>query len=208
MQHIRSMLKIGGSAAAVLPDNVLFEGGSGEVIRRTLLRECDVHAILRLPTGIFYAHGVKANVLFFERRAPTAEPATSELWVFDLRTNQRFTLKTRPLRRADLEQFVKAYKPGRPRSERVENEQFKRWSRSALEERPGLNLDVWANVKDESSRDPSQLDPPVVIAQQIVENVRAGLDSFIEVALELGKLTGRDEDERGEDALQALLNHE
>ncbi len=115
LQHIRSMLKVNGTAAIVLPDNVLFEGGAGETIRRRLLQECNVHTLLRLPTGIFYAQGVKANVLFFDNRPAATAPQTRELWVYDLRTNQRFTLKTRPLKKADLEPFVEAYCPGRAR---------------------------------------------------------------------------------------------
>ena len=98
LQHIKTMLKIGGRAAVVLPDNVLFEAGAGETIRRRLLAECDLHTILRLPTGIFYAQGVKANVLFFDRKPAAADPWTKETWVYDLRTNMHFTLKTKPLR--------------------------------------------------------------------------------------------------------------
>ena len=113
VQHIRSMLKINGRAAMVVPDNVLFEGGAGETIRRRLLEDCNVHTLLRLPTGIFYAQGVKANVIFFERKAASAKSAaTKEMWVYDLRTNKHFTLKTRQMSRSDLDEFVLAYKPG------------------------------------------------------------------------------------------------
>src|SRR5438477_8239937 len=101
LQHIKGMLKIGGRAAVVLPDNVLFEAGAGETIRRRLLAECDLHTILRLPTGIFYAQGVKANVVFFDRKPAAADPWTKETWVYDLRTNKHFTLKTNPLRAGD-----------------------------------------------------------------------------------------------------------
>ena len=99
-------MKVNGTAAVVLPDNVLFEGGAGEKIRRKLLHDCDLHTILRLPTGLFYKQGVKANVLFFQRRAAAAEPATSQVWIYDLRTNQHFTLKENPLQDADLRDFV------------------------------------------------------------------------------------------------------
>ncbi len=95
LQHVRSLLKINGRAAIVVPDNVLFEGGAGETIRRKLLQQCDVHTLLRLPTGIFYAGGVKANVLFFDRKPPSESPWTKKLWIYDFRTNQSFTLKTR-----------------------------------------------------------------------------------------------------------------
>src|SRR5262249_36187003 len=104
--------KVHGRCAIVVPDNVLFEGGAGETVRRKLLEQCDVHTLLRLPTGIFYAQGVKANVLFFDARPGRAEPWTSKLWVYDLRTNQHFTLKANPLRRDDLDEFVACYRPG------------------------------------------------------------------------------------------------
>ena len=107
----RSLLKINGRAAIVVPDNVLFEGGAGETIRRKLLHECDVHTLLRLPTGIFYAQGVKANVLFFDRKPASETPWTKKLWIYDLRTNQHFTLKTNPLKRDDLDDFVACYNP-------------------------------------------------------------------------------------------------
>jgi type I restriction enzyme M protein len=86
LQHIKSILKINGRAAVVVPDNVLFEGGAGETVRRKLLSEYDTHTLLRLPTGIFYAQGVKANVLFFDRKPASEEPWTKELWIYDLRT--------------------------------------------------------------------------------------------------------------------------
>src|SRR5512136_762027 len=111
VQHVRSILKQHGRAAVVVPDNVLFEGGAGEVVRRRLLNECDVHTLLRLPTGIFYAQGVKANVLFFDRKPASETPWTRQLWIYDLRTNINFTLKQNPLARADLDDFVACYKP-------------------------------------------------------------------------------------------------
>ena len=98
VQHVKTLLAIGGRAAVVVPDNVLFEGGAGETVRRKLLHECDVHTLLRLPTGVFYAQGVKANVLFFDRKPAAETPWTRELWVYDLRTNKHFTLKQNPLR--------------------------------------------------------------------------------------------------------------
>src|SRR6478752_2024924 len=97
VQHVKTLLAINGRAAVVVPDNVLFEGGAGETVRRRLLEQCDVHTLLRLPSGIFYAGGVKANVLFFDRKPPSERPWTQELWIYDFRTNQNFTLKTRAL---------------------------------------------------------------------------------------------------------------
>jgi len=111
VQHVKTLLKINGRATVVVPDNVLFEGGAGETVRRKLLHECDVHTLLRLPTGIFYAQGVKANVLFFDRKPASATPWTQILWIYDLRTNMSFTLKQNPLTRADLDDFVACYNP-------------------------------------------------------------------------------------------------
>lgn len=179
------MLKIGGRAAMVVPDNVLFEGGAGETIRRRLVEDCNVHTLLRLPTGIFYKPGVKANVIFFERRAAASEPATKELWVYDLRTNQHFTLKTRPMAREDLAPFVDAFRPGQQLTAREETEQFKRWSYEALGERDGFNLDIWADIKDESLTDIETLPPPEVIAEEIVEHLSSALEQFEAVAEEL-----------------------
>ncbi len=108
-QHIFTILKQHGRAAVVLPDNVLFEGGAGETIRRELLNQADVHTLLRLPTGIFYAQGVKANVLFFGRKPAQEKPWTQKLWIYDLRTNKHFTLKESTLKRSDLDDFVNCY---------------------------------------------------------------------------------------------------
>jgi type I restriction enzyme M protein len=208
LQHIRSLLKVGGVAAVVLPDNVLFEGGAGETIRRRLLHECNVHTLLRLPTGIFYAQGVKANVLIFERGAASRDPDTRELWVYDFRTNQNFTLKNRPLARADLDDFVDAYRPT-DRSKRVQTENFKRWVYDQIAERPGFNLDIWADVKDKSVTDPSSLPAPEVIAAQIVEDTTAAIEAFAAVAAELAALSGAETDGTPEmDPVAALLEHE
>jgi type I restriction enzyme M protein len=111
LQHVKTLLKINGRAAIVVPDNVLFEGGAGETIRKKLLAACDVHTLLRLPTGIFYSQGVKANVLFFDRKPASEKPWTEKLWIYDFRTNKHFTLKTNTLSYADLEDFIKCYNP-------------------------------------------------------------------------------------------------
>lgn len=113
VQHIKSLLKDGGTAAVVLPDNVLFEGGAGETIRKNLLDTCNLHTILRLPTGVFYAQGVKANVVFFEKRPANPLPQTREVWIYDYRTNIRHTLKQQPLTEGSLEDFVKCYADGK-----------------------------------------------------------------------------------------------
>jgi type I restriction enzyme M protein len=185
LQHIVRMLKIGGSAAVVLPDNVLFEAGAGAKIRERLMHECDLHTILRLPTGLFYAQGVKANVLFFDRKAASETPATREVWVYDFRTNQNFTLKTRQLKRSDLDGFVDAYCPG-DRSKRVESDHFKRWGYGDITKRDSFNLDIWADVRDGSVTDAASLLPPGEIAAQIVERLSSALEKFQFVVAELG----------------------
>ena len=186
VQHIVRMLRMGGTAAVVVPDNVLFEGGAGEKIRRRLLHECDVHTILRLPTGIFYAQGVKANVLFFERKPASETPSTKTVWVYDFRTNQNFTLKTRPLKRSDLDEFVAAYKPGMLGT-RIESEAFKPWSYEEIEARPGFSLDLWASVQDKNAANGADLLPPAEIAAQIVERLGSALARFEAVAAELAE---------------------
>ena len=111
VQHIHTLLRVGGQAAVVVPDNVLFEGGAGETVRRKLMETCNLHTILRLPTGIFYAQGVKANVIFFEKGPTSPKHQTKEVWIYDYRTGVHHTLKKNPLRESDLEDFVKCYKP-------------------------------------------------------------------------------------------------
>jgi type I restriction enzyme M protein len=183
LQHVRSLLKINGRAAVVLPDNVLFEGGAGEAIRRKLLQQCDVHTLLRLPTGIFYAGGVKANVLFFDRKPPSENPWTSRLWIYDLRTNQNFTLKTRALTRADLDNFVTCYSPA-SRHERSETERFKAFTYDELVARDKASLDIFW-LRDESLEDTDNLPAPEVIAAEIVEDLQAALDQFSAIASSL-----------------------
>ena len=114
LQHVFTILKQHGRAAIVVPDNVLFEGGAGETVRRELLKQADVHTLLRLPTGIFYAQGVKANVLFFDRKPAQEKAWTEKLWIYDLRTNKHFTLKENQLKRADLDDFVACYHAEEP----------------------------------------------------------------------------------------------
>ena len=149
MQHVKSLLVVHGRAAVVVPDNVLFEGGAGETVRRNLLRECDVHTLLRLPTGIFYAQGVKANVLFFDRKPGAKEPWTRTVWVYDLRTNNHFTLKTRRMTRADLDDFVACYGPGDRHareatwSERTPEGRWRPYSYDEIVSRDKVSLDLF-----------------------------------------------------------------
>ena len=185
LQHIMTVLGPSGRAGVVLPDNVLFEGGAGETIRRRLLQNFDFHTLLRLPTGIFYKQGVKANVLFFVKRPPAEAAATSALWVYDLRTNKRFTLKERPMVRSDLDDFVASYRAGRPRSERRESERFRRYPLADLLARDKVNLDLFW-LKDDALDDPDLLPPPDEVAAEIVESLQAALERFRGVAAALG----------------------
>ncbi|MFI9593614.1 N-6 DNA methylase [Nonomuraea sp. NPDC052265] len=189
VQHIAKLMKIGGRAAVVLPDNVLFEGGAGEKIRRELLKDYDMHTMLRLPTGIFYAGGVKANVLFFERKRPAAEPWTKKLWVYDFRTGERFTLKQRPLRREHLQEFVNAYLPGKDREERVETERFKPFTYEQLLARDKVNLDIsW--LKDTSADLEEELSPHE-IANSIAADLETALEQIRKIAESLSIPAGK-----------------
>ena len=182
VQHIATILDVNGRAAVVLPDNVLFEGGAGETIRRRLLTDFDLHTMLRLPTGIFYAQGVKANVLFFDKKpARPGVPWTERLWVYDLRTNRHFTLKQNPLRRTDLDDFVRSYLPDRPRTERQESDRWHSFTYDDLTARDKANLDItW--LKDDSLEDLDNLPAPQIIARQIIDDLTAALAEFEAVA--------------------------
>jgi type I restriction enzyme M protein len=184
LQHIMTILRPGGTAAVVLPDNVLFEGGAGEAIRRRLLKDFNFHTLLRLPTGIFYKQGVKANVLFFEKVAAGERIATDEMWVYDFRTNQRFTLRERPLKRADLDDFVTAYRQTYARHSREPSERFRRFSYEELAARDKLNLDIFW-LKDDGHVDSDSLPPPYEVAAEIVENLELALARFRSVAASL-----------------------
>jgi type I restriction enzyme M protein len=185
VQHVRSILKIDGRAAVVVPDNVLFEGGAGELIRRRLLHDCDVHTLLRLPTGIFYAQGVKANVLFFDRRVASEKPWTKKLWIYDFRTNEHFTLKTNPLRRENLDDFVKCYH-AENRHKRKETDRFHAFDYDDLVKHDKASLDIFW-LKDDSLEDAANLPAPDIIAAEIVEDLQAALDEFALIAEDLRK---------------------
>jgi type I restriction enzyme M protein len=183
LQHVKTLLKINGKAAIVVPDNVLFEGGAGETVRRKILHECDVHTLLRLPTGVFYAQGVKANVLFFDRKPASPTPWTQQLWIYDLRTNQHFTLKTNPLRYGHLQDFIKCYNP-QNRHNRKETERFHTYTYDQLMQRDKANLDIFW-LKDESLEDTANLPPPHIIATEITENLQNALEQFNSITEEL-----------------------
>lgn len=190
LQHVKSILKINGRCAIVAPDNVLFEGGAGEKVRTNLLKQCDVHTLLRLPTGIFYAQGVKANVLFFDNKPAQESAWTKTLWVYDLRTNMHFTLKTNPLRRSDLDEFVKCYNlKSRHRrkptwSEDNPDGRWRCFEYDELAKRDKVNLDIFW-LRDKSLEDSDDLPEPDVLAQEIADDLQTALDQFSAIAAEL-----------------------
>lgn len=190
VQHIRTMLKTTGKAAVVVPDNVLFEGGAGETVRKKLLQNTELHTILRLPTGIFYAQGVKANVLFFDNRAGGKDVATKELWIYDYRTNIHHTLKKKPLRLEDLQEFIDCYNPGNRHDRKAswsEETSEGRWRKFTYEEiaaRDKTSLDIFW-LKDKSLTDLDNLPDPDELAVEIIDNIEAGLTSFREVLVGL-----------------------
>jgi len=190
LQHIRTMLKTTGEAAVVLPDNVLFEGGAGESVRRKLMETTELHTILRLPTGIFYANGVKANVLFFDNRPASKDVATKEIWYYDYRTNIHHTQKRKPMRLEDLKDFIDCYKPKQRHLRQEtwsETNPEGRWRKYGFDEiisRDKTSLDIFW-LKDKSLADLDNLPEPEVIAEEIIENIEAGLESFRAVVAKL-----------------------
>jgi len=194
VQHVKSLLDIHGRAAVVVPDNVLFEGGAGETVRRQLLRECDVHTLLRLPTGIFYAQGVKANVLFFDRKPASPDPWTRKLWVYDLRTNMHFTLKTKRMRRADLEEFVACYNASNSHkrkptwSEKTPEGRWRAFDYDEMVARDKCSLDLFW-LRDESLLDADNLPDPDEIAAEIAEDLRSALEQIEEILGDVGGAT-------------------
>ncbi len=198
VQHIKTLLNVHGRAAVVVPDNVLFEGGAGETIRRKLLHECDVHTLLRLPTGLFYAQGVKANVIFFDKKPASETPWTKTLWIYDLRTNQHFTLKTHPLTRSDLDEFVRLYNPVNRHKRRLTwsaepdkkagtgpEGRWRSYEYADLVARDKASLDIFW-LRDESLADSDNLPPPDEIAQDIVQDLEAALAQFRLIAADAG----------------------
>ena len=192
VQHIRSILKIGGSAAVVLPDNVLFEGGAGETVRKELMRSTELHTILRLPTGLFYAQGVKANVLFFENKPASKTPWTKEVWIYDYRTNIKHTLKTDPLAYEDLKDFIACYNPDDRHkrkatwSEKNPEGRWRKYTYAEVMARDKASLDIFW-LKDDSLEDSANLPEPGILAAEIVEDLEAALEQFRTIAGDLNK---------------------
>jgi type I restriction enzyme M protein len=193
VQHIRSMLKSSGMAAVVVPDNVLFEGGTGESVRKKLLEKTDVHTILRLPSGIFYANGVKANVIFFDNKPSSKDPWTKDIWFYDYRTNIHHTLKKNPLKLTDLKDFITCYNADnrhkRKETFHAADTPEGRWRKFGYDEiiaRDKTSLDItW--LKDKSLADLDNLPDPDVLAEEIAENLESALGGFREVIRQLKK---------------------
>lgn len=190
VQHINTIMKATGKAAVVVPDNVLFEGGAGETVRQKLLQTTDLHTILRLPTGIFYKPGVKANVIFFDKKPASPDRQTKDIWIYDFRTNIHFTLKQHPMSDADLKDFIACYNPEN-RHERKEtwSEQNPdgRWRKFSVDEivkRDKTSLDIFW-IKDKSLADLDNLPDPDVLADDIIENLQSALESFQELKKQL-----------------------
>lgn len=182
LQHMMVMLKNGGRAAVVLPDNVLFEGGAGETIRKELLKNFNLHTILRLPTGIFYAQGVKANVLFFTKGTPT-----KDIWFFDYRTGVKHTLATNPMLRHHLDEFVECYKAdninARTETYNAETNPNGRWRKYDVDEvmkRDKTSLDIsWIKLNDD--------DNDMSLAE-LMTNIQEKSDNISKAVAELQKL--------------------
>lgn len=192
VQHIRTLLKSTGKAAVVVPDNVLFEGGAGETVRKKLLETTDLHTILRLPTGIFYKPGVKANVVFFDNKPASPDPWTKEVWVYDFRTNVHFTLKQNPMKYEDLQEFISCFNP-QNRYERKElwskenpDGRFRRYTYKDILERDKTSLDIFW-IKDKSLADLDNLPDPDVLAAEIIDNLETAMESFRAIMDELNK---------------------
>lgn len=186
LQHIKTQLKINGEAAVVLPDNVLFEGGAGEEVRKQLMKTAELHTILRLPTGIFYAQGVKANVLFFKNKPANKEAWTKDIWFYDYRTNIHHTPKKNPMRQEHLLDFVELYngenidKRKETWSEENPEGRFRKFTYDEIIARDKTSLDIFW-LKDKSLTDLDNLPDPDVLAMEIIENIEAGLSSFREI---------------------------
>lgn len=187
LQHIKTQLKIDGEAAVVLPDNILFEGGAGETVRKQLLKTTELHTILRLPTGIFYAQGVKANVLFFTNKKGAKDAWTKDIWIYDYRTNVHHTPKKNPMQQSHLEEFIELYNGNniykRKETYNEETNPDGRWRKYDYKDiiaRDKTSLDIFW-LKDKSLTDLDNLPDPDILAAEIIENIESGLNSFKEI---------------------------
>ena len=187
VQHVKTILKINGRCAIVIPDNVLFEGGAGETVRKKMLEQFNCHTLLRLPTGIFYAGGVKANVLFFDKKPARTDGKawTEKLWIYDFRTNQHFTLKENQLSREHLNDFIKCYN-AKNFLKRKETKQFHAYSYDDLIKREKISLDIFW-LKDDSLEDIDNLPSPNEIIGEIKKNLESAVNSVNELVLNISK---------------------
>jgi len=190
VQHIKTILKTTGHAAVVVPDNVLFEGGAGETVRRKLLETADLHTILRLPTGIFYANGVKANVIFFDNKPAAKSPWTKEIWIYDYRTNVRHTLKRSTLKFDDLSDFIRCYNPENRNkrkatwSDKAPEGRWRKFTYDEIVSRDKCSLDIsW--LKDDNATDLDNLPEPRELAEEIISGLKSASDRFQAVLNEL-----------------------
>lgn len=192
VQHIYSLLEIHGKAAVVLPDNVLFEWWSGEVVRKKLLAQTNLHTILRLPTGIFYANGVKANVLFFDKKPASEQIRTKKVWIYDMRTNKKFSLKQSPLKVSDLQEFIDCYHTANinerteTRSEQNQDGRRRVFDYEDIIKRDKTNLDIFW-LKDDALTASENLPEPWIIALQIMEELENALEQFGLIEKDLSK---------------------
>jgi type I restriction enzyme M protein len=180
IMHIYSMLKVDGNAAVVVPDNVLFEGGAGETVRRKLLDNCNLHTILRLPTGIFYKPGVQANVLFFQKKETRQEHWTKEVWVYDFRSDMHFTLKKNPLKESDLNEFIKLYSESKRQetynAETNPNGRWRKYSYEEIAKRDKISLDIrWIQSEEQE-----------YTVTELLESIQ---NESANIALQVGKLS-------------------
>lgn len=191
LQHIYNMLNEKGRAAVVLPDNVLFDT-AGTEIRRELLQRTNLHTILRLPSGIFYAQGVKANVLFFEMQTYSKKPATKEIWYYDYRTNIKHSPKRNPLKFENLQSFIELYKSDKRKETWAETTEgsaspdgrWRRYKYLDIIKDDKVNLDIsW--LRDDNMINLENLPEPEDLLNDIIENLRFGLESFENVLKEL-----------------------
>jgi type I restriction enzyme M protein len=181
VQHVYSMLKENGRAAVVVPDNVLFESGAGEKIRRALLQRCDVHTLLRLPTGIWYSPGVKANVLFFDNRPSTKGPATKDLWIYDLRSGRSFSIRQKPITSDDLADFIHCYQAD-DRAKRRETAHFRRFKYADLIARDKANLDIQWQQKN---TDTAHGESPQALMKAILRDLEEAMREFSSAEVEI-----------------------
>jgi type I restriction enzyme M protein len=181
VQHVCSMLNETGRAAVVVPDNVLFEGGAGEKIRRALLQQCEVHTLLRLPTGIWYSPGVKANVLFFDKKRLAMAPATKELWVYDLRSGRSHSLRQNPISSGDLTDFVKSYNAD-DRKQRQETPHFRRFTYADIVARDKASLDIqW----QKEAANGTQGESPRALMKEILKDLEEAMREFAAAEAEI-----------------------